>query len=276
MKQLIVILIAAFSLCLGAAGKTKTVAKPAFAHPWTGKRVAYIGDSVSDPNLKQGEDMKHYWDYLAEWLDITPIVYAVSGHTLMNGFANLERLHNEHGDSVDAVVVFLGTNDFNMSLPLGTTYIEEDAEVERAAGYPKRKDYTRRRTPALTDKTICGRINLVMQRMKTLYPTRQLVFLTPLHRGYAKFGENNVQPDESYSNLQGNYIGDVAQAIVEAGRVWSVPVVDLYALCGLLPNLPAHDIYIFNPARDRLHPNELGHERIAKTIMQQTLTLPVY
>jgi hypothetical protein len=54
--------------------------------------------------------------------------------------------------------------------------------------------------------------------------------LTPLHRGFAEFGERNVQPDESYSNARGTFIGDVARAITEAGRIWSVPVIDLYAL----------------------------------------------
>ena len=46
-------------------------------HPWQGKRVAYLGDSITDPKNKAAK--KHYWAYLQEMLGITPYVYAVSG-----------------------------------------------------------------------------------------------------------------------------------------------------------------------------------------------------
>ena len=270
MKTKKIILVALlFGLCTALHAQT-------FTHPWSGKRVAFIGDSVSDPNLKKGENMKHYWDFLSEWLGIKPMVYAVSGHTLKNGLQNIDRLHNEHGNEVDAIMVFLGTNDFNSALPMGTLYIRQETEVERAVGYPRRKEHSVQRTFSMNDKTICGRINLIMHKLKSLYPDKQIVFLTPLHRGYAEFGDSNVQPDESYSNAQGNYIDEVARAITEAGRAWSIPVIDLYSLCGLLPTMPEQGSYIFNPERDRLHPNEQGHERIARTLMQQTLVLPVF
>ena len=40
-------------------------------HPWYGKKVGYIGDSITDPNC-YGDNIKKYWDFLKEWLDITP------------------------------------------------------------------------------------------------------------------------------------------------------------------------------------------------------------
>ena len=46
-------------------------------HPWSGKRVAYFGDSISDPRNKASK--KKYWTFLQEWLGITPYVYAKSG-----------------------------------------------------------------------------------------------------------------------------------------------------------------------------------------------------
>ena len=272
MKKNIYLLLAALFMCLGlqAAKKVQTP-----THPWAGKRIAYIGDSVTDPNVKRGE-MKHYWDFLSEWLESTPLVYAVNGHTLLNGLKSIDRLHTEQGDNVDGIIVFLGTNDFNASLPLGTLYQTADTEVERAAGEPRRKEYALRRNFTMTEGTVCGRINLVMHRLKTLYPTKQIVFLTPLHRGYAEFGDKNVQPDESYANQQGIFIDDVADAIIQAGRAWSIPVIDLYALSGLSPTLPEYSQYFFDAHRDCLHPNQRGHERIARTLMQQLLALPVF
>ena len=272
MKKNIYLLLTALLMCLGLQAAKK--AAPSSTHPWAGKRVAYIGDSVTDPNVKDHEGMKHYWNFLEEWLGIRPLVYGVNGHTLLNGLASIDRLHAEQGDSVDAIIVFLGTNDFNSSLPLGTIFNETEAEVERALGTPRHKERTVKRTLTLTDQTVCGRINLVMQKLKQLYPAKQIVFMTPLHRGYAEFGDKNVQPDESYCNSHGFYIDDVADAILRAGR--AVPVIDTYALSGLSPTLPEFSQYFFNAQRDCLHPNELGHERIARLMVQQLLALPVF
>ena len=41
-------------------------------HPWQGKKVGYIGDSITDPNC-YGNKIKKYWDFLQEWLGITPM-----------------------------------------------------------------------------------------------------------------------------------------------------------------------------------------------------------
>lgn len=57
-------------------------AQPAVSpyHPWRGAHVAYFGDSVTDPR-NSGSKIK-YW----------PL--------------------QEHGDSIDTILIFIGTNDF--------------------------------------------------------------------------------------------------------------------------------------------------------------------
>lgn len=52
-------------------------AQTLFQHPWQGKKVAYFGDSITDPNNKASDNK--YWQCLEQWLGITPYVYAVSG-----------------------------------------------------------------------------------------------------------------------------------------------------------------------------------------------------
>lgn len=252
-----------------------TTAKAQFAHPWQGKRIAYIGDSVTDPRTKKG-DMKHYWAWLQEWLQSTPLVYAVSGHTFENGLQSLDRLHHEHGQEVDLLVVFLGTNDFNADLPLGEFYHIQKDSVERAKGEMRRKVERTRRTLVMSRETVKGRINLFLQKARELYPTRQLVLLTPMHRGRAVFGDRNVQPDESYANECGYYIHDVADALREAGQIWSVPVIDLFGLSGLTPQTAGQHGFFFDAETDLLHPNGAGHERMAKILLQQSLALPVF
>jgi len=72
-------------------------------HSWQGKKVGYLGDSVTDP-LNDGSKLK-YWNFLRDWLKIEPYVYAVSGlYPLMDEFtqyfknADNDRLHpNDEG-----------------------------------------------------------------------------------------------------------------------------------------------------------------------------------
>ena len=91
--------------------------------------------------------------------------------------------------------------------------------------------------------------------------------MTPIHRGYATFGENNVQPDELWANAQGLFIEDYVDAVRRAAGIWSLPLIDLYRDCGLLPALGEYAEFFHDSATDMLHPNARGHARIARTIM---------
>ena len=99
-----------------------------------------------------------------------------------------------------------------------------------------------------------------------VFPSARIVLLPPVHRGYAKFGEMNVQPDESYANTCGLFIDDYVAAVKEAGNVWAAKVVDINAASGLYPNARTQDAFIHHPDTDRLHPSTAGHERIAEAI----------
>ena len=73
MNKKTILIIYGLLICVTAIGKEKEK-EYSFIHPWSGKRIAYIGDSVSDPEVKKGDNMKHYWDFLQEWLDTEPLV----------------------------------------------------------------------------------------------------------------------------------------------------------------------------------------------------------
>ena len=110
--------------------------------------------------------------------------------------------------------------------------------------------------------------------MKQLFPDKQIILLTPLHRAYATFGNNNVQPDESYQNSCGEYLDAYVEAIKEAGNLWSVPVIDLHAVSGLNPMVEEQIKYFKDTETDRLHPNTEGQERMARTLMHQLWMYP--
>ena len=256
------------------AQPTATAAETAqsIQHPWKGKKVGYIGDSITDPNCLT--NVKRYWSFLQDWLGITPWVYGVNGREWNDVPRQAEALKKEHGNEVDAVVVLIGTNDFNAGVPIGSWYTEKEEQVATGLGSAQRMETRKHRTPALTDDTFKGRINKGLGQLKALFPDKQIVLLTPLHRAFATFGDTNVQPDESYQNRCGEYFDAYVQAIKEAGNVWGVPVIDLNAASGLSPMMQEHIAYFCNPETDRLHPNTEGHKRIARTLMYQLLALP--
>ncbi len=249
-------------------------------HPWKGATVAFLGDSITDPGYVPenhdwtGREDIHYWGYLQKWLGIKPLVYGVSGRKWDDVGNQAEQLVKEHGNDFDAITVFLGTNDFIGDVPLGEWYAQEIKAVKSAMGDPAKEYRWLSKTPVMDNSTFRGRINIAISTLKRMFPDKQIVILTPIHRSYSTFGERNVQPDESFPNKIGVYFLEYVNAVKEAANVWGIPVIDLNSLCGINPMVEEQVQYFSNSETDRLHPNAKGHERLAKTLMYQLLTLP--
>ncbi|WP_304245420.1 SGNH/GDSL hydrolase family protein [Phocaeicola plebeius] len=247
----------------------ETYASANESHQWKGKKVAFLGDSITDK--QRIGTQKCYWEYLAEMLGIEAFSYGINGNQMDGLLKQAQLLLQEHGQETDAIIVFAGTNDFNAGVPIGKWF----EEVKRDAPMPNGKKAKRTYRQMSTDTdTFCGRINRLMDYLKTNFPTQQIILLTPLHRGFAQFGDNNVQPEEAFTNSKGLFVNDYVQTIKEAGNVWAVPVIDLNSLSGLYPMNDSHVPYFHNGETDRLHPNAEGHKRMAKTLMYQMMALP--
>ena len=242
------------------------------SHPWQEKRVAYLGDSITDPNIKASK--VKYWGFLEQWLQITPYVYGVSGRQWNDIPRQTDKLKQEHGQDVDAIMIFMGTNDDNNGVPLGVWWDERVTQVEYGHGQTKSMVTRRQRTPSMDPTTFRGRINIAMDSLKRTFPTKQIVLLTPIHRSDFHANEKNWQCDESYTNQCGEYLDAYINAVKEAGDVWAVPVIDWAASSGLFPLMDEYAQYFNKADTDRLHPNDKGHERMARTLMQQLLALP--
>lgn len=234
------------------------------SHPWYGARVGIIGDSISDPRVANGPE-KYYW-FMTREIGIIPCVVAQNGQQWNEVLPQANRLKSEYGDNIDAIIILMGTNDFNAGVPIGEWYTEEYVQVEAANGEQKSMQTRRYRVPNLDQSTFKGRINMALDSLKNMYPHQQIILMTPLHRGYAKFGETNIQPDENYTNSCGEYIDAYVNAVKEAGNVWAVPVIDLNAISGIFPLNRSQKEY-FPRDRDRLHPTDEGHERIARSLI---------
>lgn len=243
-------------------------------HPWEGKRVAYFGDSITDPN-NNGSTLK-YWNYLQEWLQITPCVYGKSGRQWNDIPRQADQLKAEHGDSIDAIMIFIGTNDYNAGVPVGEWFTEREEQVMAGIHEPKHMVDRKHRYPVMSDSTYRGCINKALDYVKRLYPQKQIVLLTPIHRAEFYASDSNWQPREDYTNKCGEYIDAYVQSVKEAGNLWALPVIDLNALSGLYPLMDEEAQFFHNPQNDRLHPNNEGQRRMALTLMYQLLALPVF
>ncbi|MGN0833309.1 MAG: SGNH/GDSL hydrolase family protein [Kiritimatiellia bacterium] len=235
---------------------------------WNGARVAFLGDSITD--RRHIGCATNYWGFLAERMGIRAFVYGLNGNQMSDIPKQVEQAKAELGDDVDAVFIFAGSNDYNANVPLGAFFSEAEVAVRKNAA----TNTLRQRTLLTGDGTFCGRLNAALGKVKTAFPQAQVVLLTPIHRGFAQFGASNVQPDEAHANTCERYIDDYVQAVRRAGAIWSVPVIDLYAECGILPTLPEYDAYVANPVRDRLHPSTIGHERLARVLEMRLRAMP--
>ena len=243
------------------------------ATPWTGKKVAFLGDSITTDRQWTDLHQRIYWQYLAEDLGLEPHPYAVSGYQWDRVYKAAQKLKDEMGGDVDAILILAGTNDYMNGIPLGEWYDEVKEEV-RIKG---QKLTLPRRHLRKDMKTFRGRINTVMDFLKTNFPDQQIVIMTPTHRGHYDIGQPNVQPEETFPNALGIHLEEYVAALREAADIWSVPVIDLNrdsGLCPLNPSFAKCFRYAGPEKWDKLHPNSEGHRRLAKTIAARLLTLP--
>lgn len=266
-----ILLMLALPLAVRAQEAAAPAAQLQIANPWFGKRVAYLGDSITDE--RQTATQKVYWQYLEELLGIVPTVYGISGNQWNHLQKQIDRLEERQGDDFDAIFIFIGTNDFNAGVPLGEWYTTTDEQVEILPG--EVVETRKLRTFTTDEETVCGRINNVMARLKRRYPTKQIILLTPIHRAlFRSSSTGRIQPDERYSNRIGLFLSDYAARYREIGDVWAIPVIDLGSISGLYPVEDAQAGYFRDPDGDRLHPNSKGQYRMAKAIMYQLLGYP--
>ena len=278
------IVIAILCLVLPVAAKPKAEIKS----QWRGARVAYLGDSITDKRQVEKGQNETYWSYLEGILGIESFVYGISGHQWSQIPGQTDKLIKEHGQDVDAIMIFVGTNDYNANVPLGEWFTEEVVKVEVSGPKGAKSGVMaerKKRTLAMDKSTLRGRINIAMSQLKREYPTKQIILLTPIHRGLALLSDRNAQPDELHANGVGEYIDAYVDVVKEAGNVWAVPVIDLNSICGLYPLEENNGLYWRKPSIeknaksgrnriDRLHPNSAGHLRMARVLAYQLLGYP--
>lgn len=210
---------------------------------WRGKTINILGDSITEG---KGTTIK-YADLLSKALGVNVRNYGISGSSISSGSGEhtgsnpmVERFANMD-DNADGIIVFGGTNDFwYRHTPLGTI---NDSDKT----------------------TFYGSLRVLIEGLINKYPTVPIMFITPLHR------TDGDGCSENTPNPHGKKLVDYVNAIKEVCELYSIKVCDLWSKSGIQPNIPIHkDLYTSKttgyPDGDGLHPNEIGHQRIAPII----------
>lgn len=239
-----------------------------FSHnQWDGKTVCFLGDSITDGvGVGKGE---RYFDLLPAMTGIKAYGYGVNGAQSINLLDQIKRMKDEHGADVDAIFVFIGTNDYNSSVPLGDWFVMSEAEVVTARdadGNTVSSETRPKRDLSFDRDTFRGRMNIVMAELRHSYPHSTILLMTPIHRGYACFGQTNIQFPENYSNHLGLFVDSYVNVVREAADVWATELIELHRVSGLFPCFDESADDFANVDHDRLHPGKRGHERMARAI----------
>lgn len=212
-----------------------------------GLKVAFLGDSITEGVGASNYD-KVYHQVLKNNVGLEEVYnYGISGTRIArqstpSGISSYDKHFVTRVDEMeldcDIVVIFGGTNDHGHG----------DASF---GSFDDR-----------SDNTFYGALHNLMQKIIKKYPEKYVICITPLHRiGDEKL---SLKPDGEY------ILRDYVNAICEVSEYYSIPVLNLYAMSGINPNIDIQR-QIYFP--DGIHPSDKGHERIAQKLENFLRTL---
>lgn len=209
--------------------------------------VNALGDSITTyaPSPMGGMNYHDWWaqDYYVQNND-----YGISGASLTaNGQNPFVDRYINMVDNADLIVVKGGTNDF------GSTAVGNINDRVKTTYY--------------------GAVKYLMEGLIEKYPDKQIVFLSVIRRC-----EGGQTPDRK--NGHGNTLFDYTDVVMELGKVYNIPTVDLYNVPELDftsklitksytdENGKWHDSKCEDDRMpDGLHPSGKGHEIIAEYVL---------
>lgn len=239
-----------------------------------GKKVSILGDSISaypgyvtpstnavfyprgnnSPkcDVKSVDDM--WWKIV---LDKAGMVLgannAYSGRTLKSSAttANVEAL-GANGDP-DIILVYLGTNDANQQITLGTlnTSVPFNVDSSEVSGdETKGTDLSKAQIDALGNSTFYESVRTLILRLQWYYPAAKIVFIIVGFGSYTRFYANNPY----------------RQATIEVCDMLGVDYIDTRK-AGL--HMPRLNKYMFQ----RVHPNKAGMKLIGEYVYNKLVSL---
>ena len=169
-----------------------------------------IGDSITylndHPNETGNRTTKGYMTRVVE--KMPHISFVNQGHNGWTAIKIATEIENLGIQKADVYSIFLGTNDWWGSKPLG-----EFSDYENNTG----------------NGTVHGSFRIIVNKLKSLNPNAKIIFITPMQRVdfvYINNFKNNAIG--SYRDKKGQNLETFANAVKDIARFEHMPVVDLF------------------------------------------------
>ncbi len=201
------------------------------------KKIVVLGDSISEGVGTSGPDAV-YHALVGKWGECREVVNHGIGGTRIAKQLNPSSYYDQNDfcirvenleEDADIVIIFGGSNDYGHgNAPLGD--------------FNSRDPYT-----------FYGACHTLMTRLHERFLGKTIVIMTPIHRvDEFSWLDSNGQPLKTYVNI-----------IREVAEYYSLPVLDLYAVSGIQPEVPCIKEAL---CPDGLHPNDAGHVLMAERL----------
>lgn len=207
-----------------------------------GKSLVANGDSIVSAENRYDETITGYIKRVASYFDMTLSNHAISGSTVaVKEDSPTERTpistrYTSMKTTADVVYLQAGTNDWQYSwTPIGT----------------------------MSDRTVntfYGALHVLLNGLMERYPAKPIIYALPIKRRTTLNDVNDL----------GKTLWNYCEIIKEVCDYYSIPVLDLYHDSMLNPHIAAQKT-AFLP--DGTHPNNAGHEILARPVIGRLKTI---
>lgn len=206
-------------------------------------KINFLGDSITE-GIGASCPENRYVNKVAEYIGAVCRNYGISGTRIARQHKPSESARHdldfcgrvdEMDPDADVVIVFGGTNDYGH----GDAPIGEFSDC--------------------TPDTFYGALHTLFTSLIEKYTDRYIIIMTPLHRSIEK-----AIPEDPRKCGVNAALKEYVDIIREVAEYYALPVIDLYAMSGMQPEVPAVKEKLMN---DGLHPTDAGHDIIAKKIV---------
>jgi lysophospholipase L1-like esterase len=257
-----------------------------FQYSFTPKELSWvaIGDSITYLNDHPDETGNRITKgYMTRVTDKLPNIHFINkgfnGWTAVKIASDIEKLGIQ---KADLYTIFLGTNDWWGSKPLGSF-----ADYQNNTG----------------SFTVYGAYRIIIDKLRALNDKASIVMITPMQRvDFVYFNDFKNNAYGSYKAKNGQYLENFANAVNTIANYEHFPVVDLYHKKGMdhaqlvrfkrlkdsttgeyknypypdfigIPFDPSKDAYPYplesiNITYDGLHPSDKGYQMIAESLLK--------
>lgn len=195
---------------------------------YVGKKLGNFGDSITaggtwQPTVVKKLGLSGYQGF------------SQSGGTLVDIYQQISGIDADCG----IITIWIGTNDFGTSKPLGTI---NDTDVNPTTFY--------------------GCYKYILKYVSTNYPKARIIVITPMMRDdyyNVSYGTDDFGRSK---NGQGLILEDYVNAVINVSKLFSIPVLDMYHNGGINKYNMSEYLY------DKLHPHADGGVKIGRIISE--------